>query len=91
LCVMENRNLFPYHPPPFLSLFLYYYVLTLQVFDVLVGDVIELEPGSPIPADGLYIGGENVTSDESAMTGESDSVRKDEDDPFMLSGCTVRM
>lgn len=23
------------------------------------------------------------------MTGESDSVRKDEEDPFMLSGCTV--
>ena len=51
--------------------------------------MVELEPGSPIPADGLYISGQNVTSDESPMTGESDSVRKDEDDPFMLSGCTV--
>lgn len=62
---------------------------SISVFDVLVGDVVELEPGAPIPADGLYISGQGVTSDESPMTGESDSVRKDDEDPFMLSGCTI--
>eukprot|EP01111_Echinosteliopsis_oligospora_P005677 TRINITY_DN191_c0_g1_i4.p1 TRINITY_DN191_c0_g1~~TRINITY_DN191_c0_g1_i4.p1 ORF type:complete len:737 (-),score=213.28 TRINITY_DN191_c0_g1_i4:677-2887(-) len=62
---------------------------SVSIYDVVVGDIVELEAGSPIPADGLYISGQNCTSDESPMTGEADSVRKNEESPFLLSGCTI--
>ncbi|KAG0206832.1 hypothetical protein BGX28_001817 [Mortierella sp. GBA30] len=48
----------------------------LSVFDVLVGDILHLEPGDVISADGIYLGGHNLKCDESAMTGESDAVKK---------------
>ncbi|KAI1316721.1 hypothetical protein EDD11_009537 [Mortierella claussenii] len=48
----------------------------LSVFDILVGDVLHLEPGDVISADGIYLGGHNLKCDESAMTGESDAVKK---------------
>jgi Ca2+-transporting ATPase len=77
----------------------------LSVFDVLVGDVMHLEPGDMIPVDGIFIEGYNVKCDESQTTGESDLIRKkpaDEVyaaienheslrkmDPFILSGAQV--
>ena len=76
-----------------------------SVYDVLVGDVMLLEPGDMIPVDGIFIGGHNVKCDESQTTGESDLIRKrpaDEVyaaienhenlrklDPFILSGAQV--
>ncbi|KAF9300491.1 hypothetical protein BGZ74_007828 [Mortierella antarctica] len=48
----------------------------LSVFDILVGDLLHLEPGDVIAADGIYLGGHNLKCDESAMTGESDAVKK---------------
>ncbi|ORZ19251.1 hypothetical protein BCR41DRAFT_421426 [Lobosporangium transversale] len=48
----------------------------LSVFDILVGDIVHLEPGDVIAADGIYLGGHNLKCDESAMTGESDAVKK---------------
>ncbi|KAF9174725.1 hypothetical protein BGX21_009439 [Mortierella sp. AD011] len=48
----------------------------LSVFDVLVGDILHLEPGDVICADGIYLRGHNLKCDESAMTGESDAVKK---------------
>jgi Ca2+-transporting ATPase len=44
--------------------------------DVLVGDVVYLEPGDVIPADGILISGHNVMCDESSATGESELVLK---------------
>ena len=41
-----------------------------------MGDILHLEPGDVIAADGLYLGGHNLKCDESAMTGESDAVKK---------------
>jgi Ca2+-transporting ATPase len=77
----------------------------ISVFDVLVGDVMYLEPGDMIPVDGIFIEGHNVKCDESQTTGESDLLRKhpaDEVyaaienhdslrklDPFILSGAQV--
>ena len=65
--------------------------------DVVVGDVILLEPGDKVPADGVLLlcdaGG--VVEDESALTGEIDGVAKggydgpSGPDPFMLAGCNV--
>lgn len=50
--------------------------IELSVFDILVGDVLHLEPGDMIPVDGLLIEGFNVKCDESQATGESDVIRK---------------
>lgn len=48
----------------------------INVHDILVGDVLHLEPGDMIPADGLFISGHNVKCDESSATGESDALKK---------------
>ncbi|KAG0275262.1 hypothetical protein BGZ95_009013 [Linnemannia exigua] len=48
----------------------------LSVYDILVGDILHLEPGDVIAADGIFLGGHNLKCDESAMTGESDAVKK---------------
>ncbi|OBT53106.1 hypothetical protein VE04_07948 [Pseudogymnoascus sp. 24MN13] len=77
----------------------------ISVFDVLVGDVMHLEPGDVIPVDGIFIDGYNVRCDESSATGESSLITKHaaadvfqsilagEDlnkmDPFIISGSKV--
>ncbi|KAL1875860.1 plasma membrane calcium [Diaporthe australafricana] len=50
--------------------------IELSVFDILVGDMLHLEPGDMIPVDGILIEGFNVKCDESQATGESDVIRK---------------
>lgn len=48
----------------------------ISVHDILVGDVVHLEPGDLVPVDGVLIEGFNVKCDESQATGESDVIRK---------------
>lgn len=48
----------------------------ISVFDIMVGDVVHLEPGDLVPVDGVLIDGFNVKCDESQTTGESDIIRK---------------
>ncbi|KAI8098698.1 PMCA-type calcium-translocating P-type ATPase [Halteromyces radiatus] len=48
----------------------------LSIYDIQVGDVLSLEPGDIVAADGIFIQGHNLKCDESAATGESDGVRK---------------
>lgn len=48
----------------------------VSVYDLMVGDVIHLEPGDLVPVDGILIEGFNVKCDESQTTGESDIIRK---------------
>lgn len=48
----------------------------LPIADVLVGDVVYLELGDVIPADGIFIDGYNVRCDESSTTGESHLIQK---------------
>lgn len=55
----------------------------ISVFDILVGDVLHLEPGDMIPVDGVLIQGFNVKCDESQATGESDIIRKRPADEVM--------
>ena len=47
--------------------------------DVVVGDVLMVRPGEVVPVDGTLLAG-TVTIDESALTGESLPVRRDEGD-----------
>ncbi|KAL4800996.1 hypothetical protein BDV19DRAFT_384007 [Aspergillus venezuelensis] len=76
--------------------------MLVNVHEVVVGDVLYLEPGDMVPADGILISGQNVKCDESA-TGESDALKKTagaevfnteckgmrEPDPFIVSGSRV--
>lgn len=59
----------------------------VPIQELLVGDVIVLETGDQIPADGVLIIGHELTVDESVMTGEADSVHKSPENWKMLSGC----
>lgn len=57
-----------------------------------VGDVVQLNAGDKVPGDGVIIEGSDVSCDESALTGESDTRPKErygEGDPFLLSGSTL--
>ena len=50
--------------------------ILISVFDVTVGDVLHLESGDSIPADGVLIAGHGLKCDESSATGESNAMRK---------------
>ena len=45
--------------------------------DLLVGDIMKITVGDIIPADLMLINGNNLKMDESALTGESDTMRKE--------------
>ncbi|KAH1232143.1 hypothetical protein AAZX31_09G058900 [Glycine max] len=61
----------------------------ISIYDIVVGDVIPLNIGNQVPADGVLITGHSLAIDESSMTGESKIVHKDSKDPFLMSGCKV--
>ncbi|KAH9021979.1 calcium-translocating P-type ATPase [Lactarius hengduanensis] len=48
----------------------------IDVHQVVVGDVVLLEPGEVAPCDGIFLSGYNVWCDESTATGESDTIKK---------------
>ncbi|MBL9033137.1 MAG: cation-transporting P-type ATPase [Rhodospirillaceae bacterium] len=49
---------------------------SIAAAELVVGDLVLLESGDALPADGLIVAGENMQVDESALTGESFPVRK---------------
>ena len=58
--------------------------------DVVVGDIVEVEPGDLILVDGVFLSGYNLRCDESTATGESDLIKKSlTDDLIMISGAKV--
>eukprot|EP01126_Amoeba_proteus_P006107 TRINITY_DN12117_c0_g1_i3.p1 TRINITY_DN12117_c0_g1~~TRINITY_DN12117_c0_g1_i3.p1 ORF type:complete len:1028 (-),score=226.41 TRINITY_DN12117_c0_g1_i3:124-3207(-) len=61
----------------------------ISVFELLVGDLVQLETGAAIPADGIVTHSDALTVDESSLTGESVPREKGLKDPFMLSGTAV--
>lgn len=79
--------------------------IQISVHDITAGDVLHLEPGDAIPADGIFISGHGVKCDESSATGESDQMKKTPGvevlqriqdgtataklDPFIISGSKV--
>ena len=79
--------------------------LQVSVHDITAGDVLHLEPGDAVPADGVFITGHGVKCDESSATGESDQMKKTPGeevwkriqdgtanaklDPFIISGSKV--
>ncbi|KAK9067595.1 hypothetical protein SSX86_011706 [Deinandra increscens subsp. villosa] len=62
----------------------------ISIFDLVVGDVVVLNVGDQIPADGLFIDGHSLLVDESSMTGESEQIEVNAiSNPFLLSGAKV--
>jgi len=62
----------------------------IPVHEIVVGDLVVVEAGDPIPCDGILVRMDDIQLDESALTGEPIEVDKNaEEDPFVLSGCTV--
>lgn len=50
-------------------------LVTIKKADVAVGDIVRLESGDEVPADGRVISCEHLRMDESAFTGEPDAVK----------------
>ncbi|CBI34168.3 unnamed protein product, partial [Vitis vinifera] len=62
----------------------------VSIFQLVVGDIVFLNIGDQVPADGLFMEGHSLKVDESSMTGESDHVEINEkENPFMFSGTKV--
>ncbi|KAJ6260951.1 Aspartyl aminopeptidase [Drechslerella dactyloides] len=77
-------------------------VVNISIYDLLVGDVVSLEPGDIIPADGTFFGGHNLkctdfpnsqgsdrvkkTSADECMTQIISGVDNEVPDPFILTG-----
>ncbi|KAI8178051.1 Calcium-transporting ATPase 2 [Colletotrichum sp. SAR 10_75] len=57
--------------------------LMINVNEILVGEVLHLEPGDMVPADGILIEGQDLKCDESSATGESDVLKKTAGDQVM--------
>ncbi|KAH0630073.1 hypothetical protein JD844_012674, partial [Phrynosoma platyrhinos] len=65
-------------------------VIQILVAEIVVGDIAQIKYGDLLPADGVFIQGNDLKIDESSLTGESDQVRKSVDkDPMLLSGTHV--
>eukprot|EP01103_Thecamoeba_quadrilineata_P002746 TRINITY_DN12642_c0_g1_i1.p1 TRINITY_DN12642_c0_g1~~TRINITY_DN12642_c0_g1_i1.p1 ORF type:complete len:989 (-),score=241.99 TRINITY_DN12642_c0_g1_i1:45-3011(-) len=61
----------------------------VSIFDLQVGDLVILENGDSIPADGMFVSGFDLSVDESSMTGESELVQKDQRNNLLLSNTKV--
>lgn len=59
------------------------------VNDLVVGDLMYLNPGDIAPADGILVRSYGISADESALTGETKSLEKNENNPFLISGSSI--
>lgn len=57
--------------------------VSIPMREVVVGDIILVEAGDMVPADGYLLLASDVEADESAFTGESEPVRKNKEDEVM--------
>ena len=48
----------------------------VDIHDVVVGDVVSLDPGEIVAFDGVILRSHNIKCDESSVTGESDMIQK---------------
>jgi calcium-translocating P-type ATPase len=64
-------------------------VKEVSIYEVVVGDVIYLNTGDRIPADGKLLRAVDLQVDESVLTGESMAVTKDAADPEVKASTTI--
>ncbi|KAM0062834.1 putative P-type Ca(2+) transporter [Helianthus debilis subsp. tardiflorus] len=62
----------------------------LSIYELLPGDIVHLGIGDQVPADGLFLSGFAVSIDESSLTGESEPVKVNAENPYLLSGTKVQ-
>ncbi|OEL26213.1 Calcium-transporting ATPase 1, plasma membrane-type [Dichanthelium oligosanthes] len=62
----------------------------LSIYDLLAGDIVHLSIGDQVPADGLFLSGFSLLINESSLTGESEPVAVNAENPFLLSGTKVQ-
>ncbi|KAF5181527.1 Calcium-transporting atpase [Thalictrum thalictroides] len=62
----------------------------ISIYDLLPGDIVHLAIGDQVPADGLFVSGFSLSINESSLTGESDPVMVNAQNPYMLSGTKVQ-
>ncbi|GAB2267057.1 Putative calcium-transporting ATPase 11, plasma membrane-type [Dionaea muscipula] len=62
----------------------------ILIYDLVVGDVVNLSIGDIIPADGIFLSGYDLLIDQSSLTGESEPVNVYKEKPFLLSGTNVQ-
>ncbi|KAK6237770.1 hypothetical protein QUC31_003239 [Theobroma cacao] len=62
----------------------------MSIYDLLPGDIVHLNIGDQVPADGLFVSGYSVLIDESSLTGECEPVMVNAENPFMLSGTKLQ-
>ncbi|KAL1559571.1 putative calcium-transporting ATPase 11, plasma membrane-type [Salvia divinorum] len=62
----------------------------VSIYELVVGDVVNLSIGDQVPADGLFISGYSLYIDESSLSGESEPVQIEKGRPFLLSGTKVQ-
>ncbi|XP_062210264.1 calcium-transporting ATPase 10, plasma membrane-type-like [Phragmites australis] len=62
----------------------------LSIYDLLAGDIVHLSVGDQVPADGLFLSGFSLLINESSLTGESEPVAVNAENPFLLSGTKVQ-
>ncbi|KAI5059228.1 hypothetical protein GOP47_0025547 [Adiantum capillus-veneris] len=60
-----------------------------SIFDIVVGDIVLLNIGEQVPADGLFIDGHSLYINQSSLTGESEPVHVHHKMPFLSSGGKV--
>lgn len=60
--------------------------IEINVNDIAVGDIIQIKQGMNIPCDSVLVRGTGVTTDESALTGESIELKKE-----VLEQCEIRL
>jgi Ca2+-transporting ATPase len=61
----------------------------ISSWDIMVGDIVEINVGDEVSADGIFVKGNRLIIDESPLTGESIPVKKNPSAPFIFSGCQV--
>ena len=64
-------------------------IVEISIFDVNAGDVALVDTGSQVPADGVFLRGNNIQVDESQVNGETTPSKKNADNPFFVSGCKL--
>ncbi|XP_062098690.1 calcium-transporting ATPase 1-like [Humulus lupulus] len=62
----------------------------ISIYGLLPGDIVHLSIGDQVPADGLFLSGFSVVINESSLTGESEPVNANSQNPFLLSGTKVQ-
>ncbi|CBI19406.3 unnamed protein product, partial [Vitis vinifera] len=62
----------------------------ISIYDLVPGDIVHLSIGDQVPADGLFVLGFSLLINESSLTGESEPVHVNSENPFLLSGTKVQ-